>query len=55
MPTITNNRGAELIFDPIGGPILSQLAEVAATAGRIIEYGALDTAPTPYPLFTALA
>jgi NADPH:quinone reductase-like Zn-dependent oxidoreductase len=55
MATITNNCGAELIFDPIGGPILSQLAEVASMAGRIIEYGALDTAPTPYPLFTALA
>jgi len=55
MADITQNEGAELIFDPIGGPILSQLAEVASRGGRIIEYGALDNKPTPYPLFTALA
>lgn len=52
---ITEGTGAELIFDPIGGPILSQLAEAAAIAGQIIEYGALDNQPTPYPLFSALA
>lgn len=55
MAEITQDANAELIFDPIGGPILSQLAEVAAKGGRIIEYGALDNEPTPYPLFTALA
>ncbi len=55
MADITENEGAELIFDPIGGPILSQLAEVSSKGGRIIEYGALDSEPTPYPLFTALA
>ena len=55
MSDITQGAGAELIFDPIGGPILSQLAEVSSLGGRIIEYGALDSEPTPYPLFTALA
>ena len=55
MTDITQDAGAELIFDPIGGPILSQLAEVSSKGGRIIEYGALDNEPTPYPLFTALA
>ena len=54
MNEITLGKGAELVFDPIGGPILEQLAEVATAAGLIIEYGALDTRPTPYPLFTAL-
>lgn len=52
---ITEGHGVELIFDPIGGPLLSQLAEVSSPRGRIIEYGALDDEPTPYPLFTALA
>lgn len=52
---ITENQGANLIFDPIGGPVLEQLAEVAAQGGKIIEYGALDANPTPYPLFSALA
>ncbi|VAW64044.1 Quinone oxidoreductase, partial [hydrothermal vent metagenome] len=55
MAAITHDTGAELIFDPIGGPILSQLAEASSKGGRIIEYGALDNEPTPYPLFTALA
>jgi len=55
MAEITQDTGAEFIFDPIGGPMLSQLAEVACKGGRIIEYGALDNEPTPYPLFTALA
>ena len=55
MTEITQGKGVDLIFDPIGGPILSQLAEVSSNGGRIIEYGALDNEPTPYPLFTALA
>jgi len=55
MTEITQGVGAELVFDPIGGPILGQLAEVSSKSGRIIEYGALDSRPTPYPLFTALA
>lgn len=55
MAGITQDAGAALIFDPIGGPVLAQLAEVAAKGGKIIEYGALDNKPTPYPLFTALA
>ncbi|VAW92489.1 Quinone oxidoreductase [hydrothermal vent metagenome] len=52
---ITHEAGVELVFDPIGGPILNQLAEASAKGGRIIEYGALDAEPTPYPLFIALA
>jgi len=52
---ITSGKGVELVFDPIGGPIVNQLADAAAQAGRIIEYGALDSEPTPFPLFTALA
>lgn len=52
---ITKGQGVELIFDPIGGPLLNQLAEAAALGGQIIEYGALDAAETPYPLFNALA
>ncbi len=55
MADITQNEGAEIIFDPIAGPVLPQLAEVASKAGLIIEYGALHRDATPYPLFTALA
>ncbi|GAA3920751.1 zinc-dependent alcohol dehydrogenase family protein [Litoribacillus peritrichatus] len=52
---LTEGEGVALIFDAIGGPLLSDLAEVAGQGGMIIEYGALDGAETPYPLFTALA
>jgi NADPH:quinone reductase-like Zn-dependent oxidoreductase len=52
---ITSDKGARIIFDPIGGKILESLAEVAAPRGIIFEYGALASEPTLYPLFTALA
>ena len=55
MAEITKGRGAQLIFDPVAGPMLEQLAEVAAPGAMIIEYGALASDPTPYPLFAALA
>jgi len=52
---ITGGQGINMVFDPVGGPLLEQLAQVSASGGIIIEYGALDSQPTPYPLFTALA
>lgn len=52
---ITGGRGARLVFDPIGGPIVSQLAEATARHGIVIEYGALSGEKTLLPLFTALS
>jgi NADPH:quinone reductase-like Zn-dependent oxidoreductase len=43
-----------VIFDPVGGPFLEELAEVAAKGGIVFEYGLLSMRPTPFPLFTAL-
>ena len=51
---ITVGTGANLIFDPIGGPLLETLADAAAVGATIIEYGALSPDPTPFPLFSAL-
>ncbi len=51
---ITGNRGVDLIFDPIGGPLLDELGTAAAKGGTIIEYGALDERPSVYPLFQSL-
>jgi NADPH:quinone reductase-like Zn-dependent oxidoreductase len=51
---ITGNKGARIIFDPIGGKGLEALASAAAPRGIIFEYGALATEPTPYPLFACL-
>ncbi len=52
--SLTNDQGVDLVFDPIGGPMLEELALATKQQGLIIEYGALDERPTPYPLFTAL-
>ncbi|MCG7984632.1 NADPH:quinone reductase [Candidatus Thiodiazotropha endoloripes] len=52
--SLTDGKGANLAFDPIGGSMLSQLAETATPGGMIIEYGALSPEPTVYPLFAAL-
>jgi NADPH:quinone reductase-like Zn-dependent oxidoreductase len=51
---ITGGSGARVIFDPIAGKGLEALAEAAAIGGTIIEYGALATDPTPFPLFPAV-
>jgi NADPH:quinone reductase-like Zn-dependent oxidoreductase len=51
---ITAGKGARIIFDPIGGKIVDELAAAASKNGIIFEYGALAPEPTPYPLFTAL-
>jgi NADPH:quinone reductase-like Zn-dependent oxidoreductase len=51
---ITHEKGARIIFDPIGGPGLEALAQAAAQEGTIFVYGALSPEPTPYPLFPAL-
>ena len=52
---LTSGRGVDVVFDPVAGPLLEQLAAVAAPGGMIFEYGALSTKPTPYPLFPVLA
>jgi NADPH:quinone reductase len=52
---LTAGKGARLVFDPVAGPVLEQLAAVTAPGGIIFEYGALAPHPTPFPLFLALA
>tara|TARA_R110002072_G_scaffold74374_5_gene176325 strand:- start:22991 stop:23983 length:993 start_codon:yes stop_codon:yes gene_type:complete len=52
---ITSGVGANLIFDPVGGPMLLELAAASATGATIFEYGALSPEPTLFPLFPALA
>jgi NADPH:quinone reductase len=51
---ITNGKGFALAFDPVAGPGLETLAAAAGFQATIIEYGALDPRPTPYPLFASI-
>jgi NADPH:quinone reductase-like Zn-dependent oxidoreductase len=51
---ITGGAGPRIIFDPIAGPLLDQLAEAAAPGALIVEYGWLSGAQTAFPLVPAL-
>lgn len=51
---ITNGRGAEVIFDPVGGPMFAKLLESLARGGQIFLYGALSDEVTPLPLIEVL-
>jgi NADPH:quinone reductase-like Zn-dependent oxidoreductase len=51
---ITAGNGANIVFDPVAGPMLTTLAQATARGGTIFVYGALAPAPTPYPLMEAL-
>jgi len=53
--SITSEKGANIIFDPVGGPMLEMLASAAALGATIFEYGALAPEATPFPLFLSLA
>ncbi|MHC8372264.1 zinc-dependent alcohol dehydrogenase family protein [Pseudomonas sp. MDT1-85] len=50
----TAGKGARVIFDPVGGPFLEHLVDVAATGGIVLVYGALSPEPAPFPLFKVL-
>jgi NADPH:quinone reductase len=51
---ITAGAGVDLAFDPVAGPELEQVAQTMRSEGMIFIYGALSSAPTPFPLFAAI-
>ncbi len=51
---ITEGKGARVVFDPIGGPAIAQLAECMAVGGILLEYGALSAEEGPFPQFAVL-
>ncbi|HET7314217.1 zinc-binding dehydrogenase, partial [Salinisphaera sp.] len=52
---ITDERGVRVVFDPVGGSTVNDLAEAMCDRGIMFLYGALAAEPTPFPLFTALS
>lgn len=52
---ITSGKGADIVFDPIAGPMLEKIAQAAASRAMIFEYGRLFPGPTTFPLYPALA
>ena len=51
---ITNGLGARVAFDPVGGPSVEPLTQSMSHGGILLEYGALSSEPTPFPLFTVI-
>lgn len=51
---ITNGKGARVVFDPIGGPAVAQLAQCMSFGGILLEYGALATDEGTFPQFALL-
>lgn len=51
---LTDNQGARVVFDPVGGPTIAKLVQATARLGIVFLYGALSTEPTPLPLFDVL-
>jgi NADPH:quinone reductase-like Zn-dependent oxidoreductase len=41
-------------FDPVGGPAFEPLTQSMSRGGILLEYGALSSEPTPFPLFTVI-
>ena len=52
---LTDGRGADLVFDPVGGPGFAALAQATVAGGTLILYGALDARPTVVPPFDIFA
>ncbi|MBL8230363.1 MAG: zinc-dependent alcohol dehydrogenase family protein [Bryobacterales bacterium] len=54
MRSITGGRGADIVLDPVGGPLLEQLAAIVVEEGLIVEYGWLQPGTPVYPLVPAI-
>ncbi|AJF63590.1 zinc-dependent alcohol dehydrogenase family protein [Streptomyces vietnamensis] len=48
---LTAGRGADLVFDGVAGPGLTDLVRSVAPGGTVLLYGAVSGLPTPYPGF----
>jgi NADPH:quinone reductase-like Zn-dependent oxidoreductase len=45
---ITGGKGARIVFDPVGGPMVMTWAQAMAERGILFQYGGLSGQPTPY-------
>jgi NADPH:quinone reductase-like Zn-dependent oxidoreductase len=52
---LTDGKGADLVFDPVGGPTFAKLVEATASGGLLILYGALGRDQTAVPPFHIFA
>ena len=52
--SITDGKGARIVFDPVGGPEATKLIKSMANTGIFFQYGALDHRDIPVPVFDIL-
>lgn len=52
---ITNGKGADVAFDPVGGPAFTKLVAATAERGTVLVYGELSSEVTPLPMLDVLA
>jgi NADPH:quinone reductase-like Zn-dependent oxidoreductase len=52
---ITDGKGARVVFDPVGGPILPKLISAMSFQDILYIYGALSDGVTPLPLLEMIA
>jgi NADPH:quinone reductase-like Zn-dependent oxidoreductase len=52
---LTGDPGADLVFDPVGGPTFADLARATRSGGTLVLYGALSPEPTLIPPFDIFA
>jgi NADPH:quinone reductase-like Zn-dependent oxidoreductase len=48
--SVTGGSGARLVFDPVAGPGLQEVARAVAPGGLLVVYSWLDPRPAPLPL-----
>ena len=51
---LTDGQGADVVFDPVAGPMITELAKATKPGRTVYIYGALATDPTPFPMMEAL-
>jgi len=51
----SERKGVRVVFDPVGGKNVIQLAKGASYMGILFQYGGLSAEPTPFPLMIALS
>lgn len=51
---ITEGKGLQIVFDPVGGPDVAEIAKVMSDGAVFFQYGALDSRDLSIPVFAIL-
>jgi len=52
---ITSGKGANIVLDPVGGPLFEKLIAATAERAKVFVYGALSPEPALLPIFDVLS